>query len=109
MNWDVLRLPLSGADGVIDPTEIKAIQKLFRILGLETEDIYSRLHEMRRRPEPVTVFRPKSPGTEYVIPIQPEEIAAQDRLAPIILDRERVSAIMADTAHVSNVLHGDFL
>ena len=103
-----LALAIVGADGVIDPTEIKAIQKLFRILGLETEDIYSRLHELAAAPEPVTVFRPKSPGTEYVIPIQPEEIAAQDRLAPIILDRERVSAIMADTAHVSNVLHGIF-
>ena len=103
-----LTLAIVGADGVIDPAEIEAIRKLYRILGLEAKDVYSELHELAAAPGPVTVFRPRGSGIEYVIPPQPEEAVAQDPLAPIILDRERVSAIMADTARVSNVLHGIF-
>ena len=103
-----LTLAIVGADGVIDPAEIKAVQKLYRILGLETKDIYSELHELAAAPEPVTVFRPRSADAGYVIPPQPEETTAQDQLGPVILDQERVSAIMADTVHVSNVLHGIF-
>ena len=103
-----LTLAIVGADGVIDPAEIKAIQKLYRILGLETKDIYSELHELAAAPEPVTVFRPRRADTEYVIPPQPEEATAQDQPVPVVLDQERVSAIMADTVHVSNVLHGIF-
>ena len=103
-----LTLAIVGADGVIDPAEIKTIQKLYRILGLETKDIYSELHELAAAPEPVTVFRPRRADTKYVIPPQPEEATAQDQPVPVVLDQERVSAIMADTVHVSNVLHGIF-
>ena len=103
-----LALAVVGADGVVDPAEIKAIQKLYRILDVETEGIYRELHALAATSEPVTVFQPTSPDTEYAIPAQPEETAVTDKRVPIVLDQERVAAIMADTTQVSNVLRAVF-
>ena len=103
-----LALAVVGADGVVDPAEIKAIQKLYRILGIESDGIYRELHALAVTPEPVTVFRPTSPETEYAIRAQLDESTATDERAPIVLDQERVDAIMADTTLVSNVLHAVF-
>ena len=103
-----LALAVVGADGVVNPAEVKAIDKLYRIMNIETEDIYRELHALAATPEPVTVFRPTGSDTEYAIPAQPEETAAPDERAPIELDQERVAAILADTTHVSNVLHAVF-
>ncbi len=103
-----LALAVVGADGVVDPAEIKAIQKLYRILGIESESIYRELHALGVTPEPVTVFRPTSPDTKYAIPAQPDESSATDEPVPIVLDQERVDAIIADTTQVSKVLHAVF-
>ena len=102
-----LALAVVGADGVVDPAEIKAIEKLYRILGIEPDDVYRDLHALAAATEPVTVFRPTAAEPEYAVPPQPEDPAA-DRSAPIVLDQERVAAIMADTTEVSNVLHAVF-
>ena len=92
-----LALAVVGADGVVDPVEVKAIEKLYRILGIEPDGVYRDLHELAATPEPVTGFRPATAGRP-----------AADRSAPIVLDQERVAAIMADTTEVSNVLHAVF-
>ena len=78
-----LALAVVGADGVADPAEVKAIEKLYRILGIEA-DVYRDLHQLAATTEPVTDG------------------------APIVLDQERVAAIMGDTTQVSNVLHAVF-
>ena len=103
-----LALAVVGADGVVDPAEIKAIQKLYRVLGVESDGIYRELHALAVTPEPVTVFRPTSHDTEYAIPTRLDESSATDERAPIVLDQERVDAIVADTTQVSNVLHAVF-
>lgn len=102
-----LALAAVGADGVVDPAEITAIQKLYRILELDAEGIYRELHALAAPSEPVTVFRPQTPATEYAIPAPPPDPAA-DEPAPIVLDQQRVAAIMQDTTQVSNVLHAVF-
>ena len=102
-----LAFAVVGADGVVDPAEIKAIQKLYRILGIEADGVYRELHALAATTEPVTVFRPTAAEPEYAVPPQPEAPVA-DRRAPIVLDQERVAAIMADTTQVSNVLHAVF-
>ena len=79
-----LALAVVGADGVVDPAEVKAIEKLYRILGIETDDVYRDLHQLAATTEPVTDG------------------------APIALDRERVAAIMGDATQVSNALHAVF-
>ena len=103
-----LALAVVGADGVVDPAEVTAIEKLYRILGLETKHVYRELHALVASSEPVTVFRPQTSDPEYAIPTQPEGSAKRNNRTPIVLDQERVAAIMADTNHVSNVLHAVF-
>ena len=102
-----LALAAVGADGVIDPAEIKAIRTLYRILELDADGIYRELHALAAPSEPVTVFQPQTPDTEYLIPAPPPAAAAAGP-APIVLDQERVAAIMQDTTQVSNVLHAVF-
>ena len=101
-----LALAVVGADGAVDPAEVKAVEKLYRILGIEADDVYRDLHALAAADEPVTVFRPTSAEPEFAVPA-PEAASAADR-APIVLDQERVAAIMADTTEVSNVLHAVF-
>lgn len=91
-----LALAVVGADSVVDPAEVIAIEKLYRILGLETEHVYRELHALATTSEPVTVFRPQTSDTEYAIAAQPEGSANRDNRTPIVLDQERVAAIMAD-------------
>lgn len=100
-------LAVVGADGAVAPAEIKAIRKLYRILGLDAEGVYRELHALAAATEPVTVFRPQRPETGYAIPAPPREPAADAR-APVVLDQERVAAIMQDTTQVSSVLHAVF-
>ena len=102
-----LALAVVGADGAVDPAEVKAVEKLYRILGIEADDVYRDLHALAAADEPVTVFRPTSAEPEYAVPAPQAANPAADS-APIVLDQERVAAIMADTTEVSNVLHAVF-
>lgn len=102
-----LALAVAGAEGAVDPAEIKAIQKLYRVLDLDTGGIYRELHALAAASEPVTVFEPQRPETRYAIPAPPRDTPADAR-APIVLDQERVAAIMQDTTQVSNVLQEVF-
>ena len=100
-------LAVVGADGAVAPAEIEAIQKLYRILDLDAGGVYRELHALAAASEPVTVFRPQRPEIGYAIPAPPREPAAAAR-APVVLDQERVAAIIQDTTQVSSVLHAVF-
>ena len=95
-----LAVVAAGADGAIDPEEIRVIERLYAVIGLERERVYTDLHALTSAPEPVTV-RPADRATrEFAIPSPPPEAPAD----AVILDTARVSAVMADTARVSRVL-----
>ena len=49
-----LAFAVVGADGVVDPAEVKAIEKLYRILGIKADDVYHDLHQLAATTEPVT-------------------------------------------------------
>ena len=87
--------------------KLLAIKKLYRILGMEADDVDRDLHALAAADEPVTVFRPTTAEPEYAVPAPQAAEPAADS-APIVLDQERVAAIMADTTEVSNVLHAVF-
>ena len=50
-----LAVVAAGADGTIDPEEIRTIEKLYTAMGLERESVYTDLHALTSRPEPITV------------------------------------------------------
>ena len=93
-----IALAMAAADGVIDPGEIKAIERLYKVIGLKTEDVYSDLHALTASSEPVTVRQADIPARGFAIPSPP------DRDNKVVLDAERVASLMADTARVSSVL-----
>ena len=96
-------LVLAAADSVIEPREIKAIEKLYKAVGIPTDSIYSDLHALAAASEPVTVRKAGQKAPNYSIPPPP----GHDR--GVVLDTERVAVLMADTARVSSVLGDIFL
>ena len=93
-----LALAMAATDGVIDPQEIRAIERLFKAIGLPTEDIYSNLHAHSASSGPVTVRPAPKRSREFTIPAAPVH---DNRVE---LNTERIASLMADTARVSSVL-----
>ena len=103
-----MALSVAGSDGHIDPSEIKAIQKLYSALGLEADSIYGELHALAASSDPVLVHQPSTSGTEYAIPSDPALAKTNAPTAGVELNHDRIAAIMSDTARVSGVLHSIF-
>ena len=95
-----LAVSIAGADGAIEPQEIQTIERLYIALGLDRERVYSDLHALASKPEPVTV-RPAGGGPpDFAIPSAPSEKPT----GTVTLDTTRISEILADTDRVSQVL-----
>ena len=95
-----LAVVAAGADGTIDPEEIRTIEKLYTAMGLPRERVYTDLHALTSAPEPITVRRANLTPREFSVPSPPRETPA----GTVSLDAARVSAVMADTVRVSQVL-----
>lgn len=76
---------VAGADGVIEPEEVKILDKLYRTLDLDPGEVYSHVHEL-------TTSGEESIGEKGVV-----------------LDMARVQRKMEETARVSAVLSGIFM
>ena len=96
-----MALGMAAADGVIDPGEIKAVERLYKSIGLSADGIYSALHALAAGDEPLTVRRAQVRPEGFAIP-KPE------REATVLLNTDRVAALMADTARASVVLGSIF-
>ena len=95
LGW--LALTMAAADGGIDPGEIKAIERLFKAIGLSTDSILSDLHKLTSRAEPVLVRSAKDDLGEYKIPMPPEN-------GETLIDTDLVASVEADTLHASSIL-----
>lgn len=101
-------IAVAGADGRIEPAELRSIAKIYRLLGLNPDDVYRDVHELAAAPrpaaEPVMIVPPDTTDHSYAIPApQPSASAGTITLAP-----ERISAIMAETRAVAAVLESVF-
>ncbi len=95
-----LAVAVATADGTINPEEIRVIERLYAAMGMDRQRVHADLHGLTSAPEPVTV-RPAERAThEFTIPPPPREHPP----GPVVLDGARISAVMADTARVSQVL-----
>lgn len=100
-------ISLAGADGHLAPEEIKVLSKVYPLLGLDPQSLYSDVHQLmsaQQAPaeEPVPV-RPAELPQGFAIP-QPTQ-AAQ----PITLDLDKVRAKLAETERVSRLLGEIFI
>ncbi len=88
----------AGADGRVDPEEVKVIERLYKTMGLDSGQVYSDIHALTTSAEPVAVRAADVSTGEYAIPPAP---AAEKSFT---LDASRISSVMQDTAKVANVL-----
>ena len=99
-------ITIAGADGLVSSDEVKVLNRVYSLLGLEDEQLHVDIYDLASTPptQPVTVLRPDEP-TSHRIPPPP----AQDREPDIVeLDQEKIMAIMKDTREVANILTGIF-
>jgi hypothetical protein len=99
---------VAGADGKISPDEIRTLGKVYPMLGLDADAVYSHVHAMSagstsviESTDPLPVV-PATPSTGYAI---------SSRTAPaqaIRLDMTAVKAKLAESAQISAILDDIF-
>jgi hypothetical protein len=94
---------LAAADGEINPAEVKTLQKIFSLLDLDPESVYSDLHAISAGDEPVVVREGRPEKAGRPIPPRPD---AEDRRG---LDRNAIDEKIEETAAVSSLLAGIFV
>jgi len=92
---------VANIDGRISPEEVETLGKIYRMLGLNPDDVYRDAHEAAT--EPVTV-KPASGGGGFALPGEP----APTTTAGIQLDAAAVEAKLRETAAVSALLASVF-
>ncbi|MFJ8819606.1 tellurite resistance TerB family protein [Amycolatopsis thermoflava] len=97
---DVGRLltTIAAADGRVTPDEVRTMEKLFRELGLDPNDVYSTLHATAVAAEPDELASVRLPGAApagRAIPAQPR------RTATLRLDSARLARTRAESAAVA--------
>ena len=82
---------------------MSALERPYKAMGLEQEGIYSALHALTSRDEPVTVLPASRQEQGFAIPPRPDDNGS------VNLNAERVASVMANTARVSSILGEIFL
>jgi tellurite resistance protein len=97
-------ISVAGADGQISPDEIRTLSKIYPMLGLAADDVYSHVHAMAtgaraavETGEPVMVI-PAQPSTGFAIPSRPGPTHA------VQLDMTAVKTKLAESAQISAIL-----
>jgi hypothetical protein len=98
-------ISLAGADGHLAPGEVKVLSKIYPLLGLEPQSLYSDAHQLMSAQtapaeEPVPV-RPAEMPEGFAIPRPPK---AEATPRAIELDLAKVRAKLAETERVSRLL-----
>jgi tellurite resistance protein len=89
---------VAQVDSAIDPKEIALLEKLYKLLGLEAQTLYSKMHVAAA--EPVTVHVPKGRDAGYKIPSP----LAHSPSSAFILDAEKIALLQRDSERVSGIL-----
>jgi len=102
---------VAGADGHIDAEELKLLARIYPLLGLEAQAVYSDVHalasaEAPPAAEPVTV-RPAQPAPAFPIPPAPSSSPSPAQ-SGFTLDPRKVQAKLAETEAIAGVLEGIF-
>lgn len=106
---------VAGADGTVSRAEVQMLLKVFALLGLPAEAVYSQVHELGgpkpagNAAEPVTVRAAGPQDPEFAIPGRPSaKTTPAAGVGGVQLDMARVEAQIAESARVSAVLAGIF-
>jgi tellurite resistance protein len=100
-------IQVAAADGQLNPQEVQLLEKAYALLGLETQAVYSDIHDLSTTvaqsapaSEPVTV-RNAAPRRGRKIPPAPKRGKKQ---AEVALDMSLVQAKLEESQEISNLL-----
>lgn len=94
---------VAQADNEVTPAEVKLLERIFKMLELDVQAMYSKVHALAN--EPVTVM--SAPGEQpphYAIPKPPPP-----KPTGVQIDMARVAALHADSEKVSSILGSIFI
>ena len=81
-------MQVAAADGTVDPSEVRTLEDLFRLLGLEKAALYSKIHSVQ------TQGKITSPGRTIGVP----------GAGGIQFDVDRIAALRSESAKISTIL-----
>jgi len=90
-------IPIAAADGAMEAGEVGVLEKLAKVLGLDTAMIYEALHRITPDPDSLPMVEMPRQGVGHAIPT-PETSPRNG------VDTARLAAIRAETAHASSIL-----
>lgn len=108
-----LLIAVAGADGQVTPEEISALVRLFNVLGLDENEVYSQLHSMAApgsRDALTTTRLPGAPAQRYAVPA-PITSPTAPAAAPgpvVVLDHALVQAKLEESGRVAALLQEIF-
>jgi uncharacterized tellurite resistance protein B-like protein len=94
---------VANVDGQVSPAEVQTLGKLYRLLGLNPEKVYSDLHQAAT--DPVTIEGPTVGTSGFALPIRKPRV----KRTGIQLDPARIEAKLRETASVSALLASVFV
>jgi uncharacterized tellurite resistance protein B-like protein len=95
-NAAALLVALASADGRIDKEEVRLLEKVYRLLGLPSEQLYSDLHSVDVVDQPVVVETART-GKEFALPAARASGGTQ-------LDQSRIDKTLAETNSLNRML-----
>ncbi len=101
-------ITVAGADGHVSAKEIKLLSKIYSLLGLDPQAVYSDIHTLAAADapppaEPVTVRPATAASGGFSLPKEPA------RASGLTLDPRKVEAKLAETEQVASLLEQIFL
>lgn len=91
-------ISITKADGLVHADEVRSLERIYKALGLDENQVYSDLHGEHGADEPLTVRTASTVSSGETIPPEPEKVAG------FKLDHSRVSALSEETAKVKSTL-----
>jgi tellurite resistance protein len=91
----------AAANGHLDVSEIKLLERTYRTLGLKKDDLYRELHELEAEDDEPPVVSRADPVRGVPIPPPPSRSSSPKSVR---LNRDRIAKIQAETAAVHGIL-----
>lgn len=100
-----LLITIATTDGLVEPREMKILEKLYDLIGLDTTALYADIHAaLATDDEPIAVDAPVAAPKGFAIPGRP----APPATTAAGIDMDRVRLKIAETRQVSSLLSSIF-
>lgn len=105
-----LMLLVANADNRIDPAEVKILTRIYKLLELDPETLFSDLHAAQTRPDelPATILQPDTESSGRSIP-KPSVVSKSGRPSGVALSVEAIERTLRETHQVQQLLASVFV